>query len=380
MAEFRTWVEIDLDKLKNNIACLQERLPQNSEFMAVVKANGYGHDAVAVSRICIEMGIKNFAVATLEEGIQLREAGISGRILILGYTVPQKAKTLIQYDLTQTIVDEKYAEILFAEVSERIKVHIAIDTGMSRIGFPEEPEKIENLLSKYESKYQIEGLFTHLCIADSFDKAARDFTYKQIAKFKSLIPIAECHGAKYNHFLNSAGGLFYSDDASKFVRYGIVMYGLKPDISLKLPEPISPILSWKAVIEMVKTIHKGDTVGYGCSFMATRDTIVATVAVGYADGYPRLLSNKGCVLLHGKRVPVIGRVCMDQLMIDITEIGDCVTPGETVTLVGSDGKETILIDELASSIGTIGYECVCNIARRVPRVFLQNGVAVHTIE
>ena len=338
--------------------------------MAVVKADAYGHGDVDVASVLQEEGAKDFAVATIDEAIKLRLAGIKGQIFVLGYTPILRAEELAEYDITQAVVDESHAQKLSA-ADKRIRAVFALDTGMNRIGLDaDNPDYCEKLIRDYCGKLCVQGIFTHLCVADSDDEESVDFTNKQISKFEEVAKRIEDLKRPYVHCLNSAGGLWKKSSKSAFARLGIILYGLKPSYFNRLPAGIVPALSWHSVVSMVKSVHAGETISYRRTFKAERDMKVATVCAGYADGYNRLLSNKFYTLINGKKAPVLGRVCMDQFMVDVTHI-DGVEMGTKVTLIGQDGDECITADDMAAAIGTIGYEIVCGISKRVERKYLK---------
>ena len=338
--------------------------------MAVVKADAYGHGDVDVASVLQEAGVKDFAVATIDEAIKLRLAGIRGQVFVLGYTPILRAEELAEYDITQAVVDEGHVKKLSA-ADKSIKAVFALDTGMNRIGLDaDNPDYCEKVIRDYCGKLCVQGIFTHLCAADCDDEESVDFTNKQILKFEEVAKRVEDLKLPYVHCLNSAGGLWNKSSKSVFARLGIILYGLKPSYLNQLPAGIVPALSWHSVVSMVKTVHAGESISYGRTFKAERDMKVATVCAGYADGYNRLLSNKFYTLVNGKKAPVLGRVCMDQFMVDVTHI-DGVEMGTKVTLIGQDGDECITADDMAAAIGTIGYEIVCGISKRVERKYLK---------
>ena len=337
--------------------------------MAVVKANAYGHGDIQISKILQNSGITDFAVSNIDEACRLRKAGIKGQILILGYTPITYIQRLFDYDITQALVSEEYAEAV-ANMNIPIKCQFAIDTGMNRIGLNlKEIDKCEDIIRKYGVKLNITGIFTHLCIADTDTKMAVDFTKEQICKFEKLSTRLSDLNLSYIHCLNSAGGLWHDSYVSYFIRLGIILYGLKPDYKNRLPEGIEPAMEWKSEVSMVKTVLRGDTIGYGRSFIAESNMLVATIPTGYADGYNRLLSNKGYVIINGQKAPIVGKICMDQFMVDITKIND-VKMGTEVILMGKYGDESLDADDIAKMTDTIGYEVICNISSRVPRIYV----------
>ena len=363
----RSWVEVNLSILDENIRVYKSCLPDNIEIMAVVKADAYGHGDRRVAKYLSDRGIHNFAVSNIDEAIHIREAGADGQILILGYTPVESASELVKYDITQALLSEEYASLLARKTSD-VKCQFAIDTGMRRIGLnADNPVECERIIREYARKMNLTGIFTHLCVADTPDE--QDFTETQVERFNNVLRRVEDLNLPYHHYMNSAGGLWHHNSNSSYARLGIIMYGLKPDYLNSLPEGIEPVLTWKSVVSMVKTVMPGDTIGYGRSYAVERPLTIATIPTGYADGYSRLLSNKGWVIINGKKAPIVGRVCMDQMMVDITEISN-VQLGSEVTLIGLDGNEAITADDLAHVYGTIGYEIVCGISKRVPRVYI----------
>lgn len=363
----RSWVEVDLDQIKNNIDTYKKYISKDAKIIAVVKANAYGHGAVTVSQKLQQTGVDFFAVSNLSEAIELRNAGIKGEILILGYTPIQCYDALIKYDLIQALISQQYAEELCSVSKEKIKAHFAIDTGMKRIGVnADEEDKCEKLIREYSTKFKLLGIFTHLVAADTNAFEDRNFTKEQIKKFEKIADSVADLRLPHIHCLNSAGGFFVETKYNSWIRLGIIMYGLKPAYSNVLPNGIKPALTWKSVVSMVKTIKKGESVGYGRTFTAKKEMKIATIPTGYADGYNRMLSNKGWVLINGRKAHIVGRICMDQFMVDVTNIPD-VQVGQEVVLIGKSGDIEITADDMAHLIGTIGYEIVCNIAERVSR-------------
>lgn len=337
--------------------------------MAVVKADAYGHGDSTVSKYLYDNGIKHFAVSNIDEAIHVRNAGVNGQILIMGYTPIARAKELVDYNITQALLSEEYAEKL-VQTGLPIKSEFAIDTGMRRIGLnADNPTWCVDTIRKYKDLLNIDGVFTHLCVADSTDSNSIEFTKKQISRFDNVLRRVKDLKLPFCHYLNSAGGLWYSSVNSYFVRLGIILYGLKPDYLNVLPKGIIPSLSWKSTVSMVKYVAPGDTIGYGRTFRVEQPMKIATIPTGYADGYSRLLSNKGIVLINGLKAPIVGRICMDQFMVDVTHIPDVEMETE-VTLLGKSGDEIFTADDMAQIIGTIGYEIVCGISKRVDRIYI----------
>ena len=354
----RSWVEIDLNILAKNYLIYKSQIPSTQEIMAVVKADAYGHGEGSIAHKLQELGCRHFAVSNIEEAILLREAGIDGQILVLGYTPISAAQELLDYDITQSLLSEEYAEKL---KDKGIKAQFAIDTGMNRIGLDvENHAECERIIRKYAPSYKLTGMFTHLCVADTVNE--EQFTKGQIEKFQSVVHRVKDLHLPYIHCMNSAGGM-WCEPYGNLVRLGIVMYGLKPDYRNCLPEGIKPALEWKSVISMIKIVYPGETIGYGRTFEAKREMVIATIPTGYADGYNRLLSNKGKVMINGKFAPIVGRICMDQMMVDVTGL-DASFEDEIILL--GDGYSA---DDMAQDIGSIGYEVICSISKRVPRIY-----------
>ncbi len=365
----RSWVEIDMRQICENARIYRSLLPEGAQIMAVVKADAYGHGDVEVSRALNAQGILLFAVSNLDEAMRLRENGVKGEILILGYTPVTELDRVLRYDVTQTILDEGYAAAALTVLGAKagmMKAQAAIDTGMNRIGEDaDDPEGCERFVRACAKKFHLTGIFTHLCVADTRDPESVAFTREQIRKFEQTADRVKDLELPYIHCMNSAGGLWHVSRCSRIARLGIILYGLKPDASNTLPAGIRPAMEWKSVVAMVKVIHSGETVGYGRTYKAHESREVATIPTGYADGYDRRLSNRGHVIIAGREAPVIGRVCMDQITADVTGMG--VHPGDEVLLMG---KDTLTADELARDLGTIGYEIVCGIGKRVTRYYV----------
>lgn len=358
----RSWVEVDLKQIAENYRIYKNN-SGGKAVMAVVKADAYGHGDTEVARVLQSEGVKLFAVSNIEEAITLRKVGIHGEILVLGYTPAECINQLLAYDITQTLLDEYYAELLSGK---GVKAQFAIDTGMNRIGLDaEDVDFCERIIRKYKNQYDLTGVFTHLCVSDTETDECKQFTEQQINKFRNVVDRVADLGLPYVHCLNSAGGLYHEpkDCVGEIIRLGIILYGLKPDYHNLLPAGIKPVLSWKSVISMIKEVHPGECIGYGRTFVADREMRVATIPTGYADGYRRELSNKGKVLINGCLAPIVGRICMDQMMVDVT--GLRVKCDDEVILIG----ERYTADDMAHDIGTIGYEVVCGISKRVPRLY-----------
>lgn len=363
----RSWIEISMKLLENNYQVYKTHITNDMDVMAVVKADAYGHGDCIIAKVLSDIGVRFFAVSNIDEAIHVRSTKVEGQILILGYTPIERTNELLQYDITQTLLSEEYADRI-ASLNLPIKCQFAIDTGMRRIGLnADNPEYCEKIIREYAGKLRLEGVFTHLCVADTLEET--QFTEKQICKFENICERIEDLNLPYCHCMNSAGGLWHHSKYSCFARLGIILYGLKPDYLNSLPNGIEPVLTWKSVVSMVKNVNPGDTIGYGRSYEVNKPMTIATIPTGYADGYSRLLSNKGWVLINGFKAPIVGRVCMDQMMVDTTHIPE-VHFGTEVVLIGKSGNEVITADDLAQLYGTIGYEVVCGISKRVDRVYI----------
>ena len=368
----RCYAEISLEAIGHNIREVKKRLPEGVKLLGVVKATAYGHGAVPVASY-LENQVDYFATATIEEAVELRENGISAPILILGYVSPSQYGDLVEYDITQTI--DSYAQALALEKeaarqNRKAKAHLAVDTGMTRIGFQvtehdaDEAAKIADL-----PHIELEGMFTHFSCADQEDKT---YCSMQMEKYDKMTALLAERGVTIplRHICNSAGIMEFDDHRFEMVRSGIITYGIYPSEEVKKERlNLIPALSWKSHVIHVKEVGPGIGVSYGATYVTEKPmTRIATVSAGYADGYPRALSNQGCVLIHGKKAPIIGRICMDQMMVDVTDIPD-VQVEDVVTLVGTDGDETITIEEIANPAARFDYEMLCDISSRVTRVY-----------
>lgn len=362
----RAWLELDMDALAHNVRFLQSQLPEGCRLMPAVKANAYGHGAVPIARELNRLGIGSFCVACASEGIELRKAGIKGEILILGYTSPDLFPLLRRYRLTQTVLDYTYAECL-EKSGIRLHVHIAVDTGMHRLGI--RCEDTEQISAVYQMKnLVVDGIYTHLSASDSDDAESRSFTECQIDAFFRVTELLKAKGCPCRglHLLSSYGILNYPDAAADYVRPGIALYGVLSK-GEKLPE-IRPVLSLKARVSSLRTLHGGESAGYGFSFTADRDMKLAVLSIGYADGLPRALSNgNGRVLINGYSAPIVGRVCMDQTLVDVSRI-PTITQGDTSVLIGSSGIQEITAGELAARCGTITNEILSRLGGRLERI------------
>lgn len=384
MKDGRTWAEIDLDVIAANYRYIKSGT--DAKVCCVIKADAYSHGDVYLARKYQQLGAEYFAVSNIEEALRLRAAGISTPVLILGYTPAENAQILAENEITQCVYSTDYAKMLSEKAqafSCDIRVHIKVDTGMSRLGFCyQDMDRDTGAVDEIAAVCALpglvhEGIFTHFAVSDEGERGEA-FTRKQMQCFTDLVEKLKTRGIEFaiKHCANSAATLDFSDSHFDMLRAGIILYGLTPSGVMRNKGDFKPALSLKSVVSNVKIIHKGTTVSYGRTFTADRDMYIATVPIGYADGYSRHLSEAGaCLLLRGKRCPIVGRVCMDQLMIDLGEMDD-VQIGEVVTVIGTDGNESVTADELAALDGTINYEVLCSIGTRVPRIYLENGKEV----
>lgn len=371
LAENRpTRVLIDLQAIAHNTKQLRGLIPK-AAMMAVVKADAYGHGAVPVARTVLAAGAEWLAVARVEEGLELREAGITAPILILGYVAPAQAPLLVAHNLRPAIWDLRLGEALSkaAVAAQRpAPVHLKVDTGMGRVGVqPAEALEMARALAALPG-IEVEGVFTHLAVAD---EPENPFTRVQLNAFHQVVMQLRAAGipVPVAHACNSAGLMLHPDAHYAMVRAGIALYGMPPNPAVSWPVDLRPALTWRTEVAMVKDLPPGSPISYGSTYYTRGVERIATLPVGYADGYSRLLSNKGEVLIHGRRCPVVGRVCMDQIMVRVPS-DVVVAPGDEVVLIGEQGSERITATDVANWIGTINYEVVCDIGKRVPRCYL----------
>ena len=369
------WAEIDLDKLAYNMKNIK-KLAKDKEVIAVVKADCYGHGAVDVAPVLLENGASRLAVAILTEGIELRENNITAPIMILGYTPIKLGKELIENDIEQTVYSLDYAKELSElalSMGKKAKVHIALDTGMGRIGFIPSKKSLDEVIEISKLKgIDMIGLFTHFSTADEEDKS---YTYEQFNKITSFIKELEGLGINIpiKHAANSGAIMDMPETYLDAVRAGIILYGYYPSDEVKKENlDIKPVLTLKTTISHVKEVEENTSISYGRTFKTNKRSIIATLPIGYADGYSRLLSGKAKVIVNGKFANVVGRVCMDQCMIDVTDIGD-VKVGDEVILLGEEGDLKFNADDFAKIMGTINYEIICMLKQRVPRVYIKDG-------
>lgn len=371
----RAWAEINLDALVHNFKLI--RSMTDAKIFSVVKANAYGHSVPMIARLLDQNGTDYFAVSNIDEARELRGLDIKKPILILGYTPPFLAKELYENDIIQTVYSLEYAEKLnrfAAEAGVRVTAHMKLDTGMGRIGFDCRSDELWGLDEAKKaltlSNIVYKGVFTHFPVADSYESLHQTYTDSQYNRFTKAISILEKDGFSFEakHCCNSAATLLDEDKHMDAIRPGIILYGLTPSVEIELNKPFMPVMTFKATVSMVKTVNAEETISYGRTYKAEKPTKIATVTAGYADGFPRLLSGKGSVLIRGKKAPIVGRICMDQFCADVSNI-EGVEEGDTVILFG----EGLPVEELATHSGTINYEIVCGLSKRVPRIYVRDG-------
>ena len=370
----RVYARVDLDIIEENLNKIHNMTSPDTGIYAVVKADAYGHGADKVSTRLQKLDyVKGFCVATLEEGISLRESGISKKILILGYSFPEQYEELIKYDITPCIFRDDNINALnevAKKLGKTVKVHVKVDTGMGRIGITPDEDGlafVKKLLDS--SNIEPEGIFTHFARADEIDKSAALKQLKTFNDFINLVKDKLGYSFPVKHCSNSASILTIPEANMDIVRPGIIIYGLSPSDEVTAPEfKLKPALSLYSTITYLKKVKAGTPISYGGTYVADKDTLVATVPVGYGDGYPRSLSNKGFCLVRGRKVPIIGRVCMDQFMLDVTDVKG-VSLDDKVVLIGSDENESITTDELGVLSDRFNYELVCDLGKRVGRIY-----------
>jgi alanine racemase len=365
------WVEIDLSKIQANVRSVRQRVGDQVQIMAVVKAEAYGHGAISVARAARDAGATWFGVALPEEGIELREAGIREPILVLGVLQPEQASAMVAHDLTSAICQWPSLEALSREAvrQNRIaKFHLKIDTGMGRVGVM--PTEAVDFLRRANTLpgVQAEGVFSHFATADAYDLA---YAREQLSRFQKTLASLDQAGfhLPVRHLANSAGIINLPEAWFDMVRLGISLYGLYPSDEVPREKlPLWPAFSLKTRIAQIKRVPPGTGISYGQIYHTASESNIATIPIGYADGWSRMLSGKVSALVHGRRFPIVGRICMDQCMIDLGD--EPAEVGDEVVLIGKQGSAVITIDEVAASLGTINYELVCMISDRVPRVYV----------
>lgn len=377
---YRVYAEINLDAIVKNVDNLMALTKENTGALAVVKADGYGHGDVAVAK-AVAQKVTGYAVATLDEAVNLRENGVKKPILVLGYVDPYEFDILVSHEITATVFDVETAQLLAdaARVQKKqAHCHIKVDTGMRRIGL--EPDENGIAIVKQITalkELSADGIFTHFAASDETDKTSAEHQFKLFTDFTGRLEKEGIHFT-YRHCANSAAVIDMPQVDLDMVRLGIAMYGMYPSDEVKKEKvELFPALDLKSHVTMVKEIPTGEKVSYGGTFTTTRTTKLATVSVGYGDGYPRALSSKGYVLVRGQKAPIVGRVCMDQMMVDVTDIEN-VTRADIVTLIGKDGDAEITVEEIAALAGTFNYEFVCDLGKRIPRSYYLNGEYIGT--
>lgn len=378
----RTWAEINLDALKHNMKIIRDFTAPSAQIMAVVKADAYGHGVKEVAETVLKCGATWLAVSMLDEAIELRNMGIQAPILILSDNEPECAEIIVQMDIRQGVYSFETARMLSdaaVKTNKIVKIHIKIDSGMGRVGFlPEEAPNMVEKISKLPN-LEVEGIFTHFAVADENSEKSEEYTKKQFDIFYNVCEKIEKEKnikIKLRHACNSAGILKYPEMHLDMVRAGIILYGLWPsDDTKKYDADFKAVMRLKSAISYVKRMDSGMSVSYGCTYTTERETAIATIPVGYADGYMRLLSNKGYVYHENTKtvLPIIGRVCMDQMMVKADEAADNIKPGDTVVLFGDYETNMPTAEGIGKLIDTVNYEIVCAVSRRVPRYYIETG-------
>ena len=378
----RTWAEISLNAIEHNYNVIRNKVADDTKVCCVIKADGYGHGAVELSQIYEKLGADFFAVSNIDEGIEIRKSGSKLPIVILGYTPVSEAKNLAAYNISQAVFSLEYAKELSEKCVEEdciCKMHIKVDSGMSRIGFmcqefPRDEYSIEEICEACcLPNLEVEGLFTHFCVSDE-DAEGREFTNKQYENFIHVRDSLKKRGVDISvvHCSNSGAIEDYPETCCDMVRAGIILYGLAPSSKLADRLDLVPAMTLKTVVAFVKEVQKGATISYGRTFTADRKMKIATVPIGYADGFIRQNAKDGYMTVNGKKAKIVGRICMDQPMLDVTDIEDVKTGDEVVVFgTGENGEPTA--DSLAENTGTINYETVCLVGKRVPRIYIKDG-------
>ncbi|MFQ9077653.1 MAG: alanine racemase [Ruminococcus sp.] len=378
----RTWAEISLNAIEHNYNVIRNKVADDTKVCCVIKADGYGHGAVELSQIYEKLGADFFAVSNIDEGIEIRKSGSKLPIVILGYTPVSEAENLAEYDISQAVFSLEYAKELSEKCVEEdciCKMHIKVDSGMSRIGFmcqefPRDEYSIEEICEACcLPNLEVEGLFTHFCVSDE-DAEGREFTNKQYENFIHVRDSLKKRGVDISvvHCSNSGAIEDYPETCCDMVRAGIILYGLAPSSKLVDRLDLVPAMTLKTVVAFVKEVQKGATISYGRTFTADRKMKIATVPIGYADGFIRQNAKDGYMMVNGKKAKIVGRICMDQTMLDVTDIEDVKTGDEVVVFgTGENGEPTA--DSLAENTGTINYETVCLVGKRVPRIYIKDG-------
>lgn len=371
-----TGLEIDLDNLAHNIREVSNIVGEDTLITAVVKANAYGHGSLEVGKVFLENGANRLGVSTLSEAVELRKGNIDAPILILNHTPRERYGDIVYYDLITNVYNYEDTKALSKEavnLGKKVKIHIKIDTGMGRIGFLPDEESIEKIIEIGNlDNVEIEGIFSHFARADEEDKS---YTREQYRRFSWVIDRLKEKGMEIpiKHISNSAGIIDTPEYNMDMVRAGIILYGYYPSNEVKKDRlKIKPAMTLKSYISNIKIVEKGTGIGYNQLFTTYRKSIIGTIPIGYADGYSRMLTGKGEVSIHGKRVPIIGRICMDQMMVDLTDVDD-VKIGDRVVLFGYGDSSYPSVEEIAETLGTVSYEIICMMGRRLPRIYVKGG-------
>lgn len=385
----RTWAEIDLDALDYNIKSIKSKMKDGQKVMGIVKADCYGHGDGFIARKLQEAGFDWFGVSNIEEGMSLRNEGIERPILVLGYTPVDCASIMAEQKITQALIGMEYCRALqdaAAKAGVVVDGHIKLDTGMTRVGFQTDEENFEESLKEIEEvskmpNIRITGIFTHHAVADAYQGDNPAFTDMQFTRFTKMTDALQAAGVDVGlrHCANSATIISYPEKHMDMCRSGIITYGMLPSGECEGRIDLKPLMTLKTSIGLVKHVKAGSQLSYGRTYTAETDRIIATIPIGYADGYNRNLSNKARMLVNGKFAPVVGRVCMDQCMIDVTDIPG-VKMGDEVVVFGKQGDQCLPIEELADMLGTINYELTCVVTKRVPRVYLEGGKIVGIVD
>ncbi len=370
----RVYAKVNLDNIQKNIEAVKNRLPENTEILGIVKANSYGHGSIVISQFLQEIGISYFGVASVEEAVELRNHGITKSILVLGELFRENALCAIENNIECTIANFEVAKNLSdvaVSANKNAKIHIKIDTGMGRIGFQPTEDDFDSIKEIFTlPNIDVVGVFTHFACADSSNKASAEAQKDKFLKFTDRL-LNDGYSFK-RHMYNSAASMEMNGYFGEIVRCGIMMYGLYPSEEMDRSFPLLPAMELKSSISFIKNVDSGFPISYGSTFVTEKPMTVATVPIGYADGYPRYLSNKGDVLVNGIRCKILGKICMDQFMIDVSHVPNA-TVGDEITLIGVDGNESITVEDLSDPEYRFNYEFCCLINKRVPRIYVRNG-------
>lgn len=372
--EKRGYIEIDCNQLKKNVEIIKEQISPSTKILCVIKTNAYGHGAIVSAKVLEPMScVEGFAVATAEEAIELREAGITKTIMILGYCFPEDYEVLIGHNIILTLFQKEsfcQANHIAKVLGTQCRVHVKIETGMNRLGMIPNEDTLETLCQVSQlPAISLEGIFTHFSCADEENTSTTKKQYDIYRKFTQSLEERLPKISLKRHISNSAGILTHYGDDLDYVRAGIILYGIYPSNEVPLPQDVKPILALKSTLLHIRTVDVGEGISYGKTYCTDGKRIIATVPIGYGDGYPRDLSNKSYVLVRGQKAPIVGRICMDYCMIDVTHISR-VREGDCVTLIGSDGEERIRVEDLSEQSAHFYYEIPCSFNNRLSRIYL----------